>query len=109
MEKAVADLCQEGVSVLKLLVERLHVCGASLVRQRSWRVTPVDHPERCRLKSSMVGGVVAIFGPWEPPKPTLRSVAGETAQVDAQNPISDLGLAVRLGVEGCAHAESNVG
>jgi hypothetical protein len=29
--------------------------------------------------------------------PALRSVVGETTQVDAQNLISDLGLAVRLG------------
>jgi hypothetical protein len=84
----------------------------------------VDHPERRRLKSSLVGGVVAIFSQWEPPMPALTSVArettqvdtqnlisdpGETTQVDAQNLISDLGLAVRLGVEGCAHAESNAG
>jgi hypothetical protein len=57
----------------------------------------VDHPERRRLKSSLVGGVVAIFSQWEPPMPALRSVVGETTQVDAQNLISDLGLAVRLG------------
>jgi hypothetical protein len=51
------------------------------------------------------GGVVAVFRPREPVDPRTGSIACDAAQVHSEHLVDHLGLAVRLWMEGGAHAQ----
>lgn len=65
-------------------------------------MTSVDNLERRSMQGCLVGRVVAELGPGELVQPAPWTIADEAAQVDAEDAVGHLPLAVRLRVEGRA-------
>jgi hypothetical protein len=59
----------------------------------------VDDLKWCSLQRRLVRGVVAEFYPRQPSGPALRAIADQTAQVDHDDLVSNLRLAVSLRLE----------
>ena len=108
-EKTVPYLLQEHIPVLELLVQRRDSGHAWLIGGHGRRLAAVNHLEWCRPKSRLEGGVVDEFRPRQPAQPTARAITCQTAKVYAQDTVSHLRLAIRLGMERRTEAELDAG
>jgi hypothetical protein len=71
------------------------------------RGSSIDDLEGSGTESRVEGRIIAILRPREPIHPCARSITCHTAQIHSNDLVNDLRLAVRLGMEGRAHAEGN--
>jgi len=107
--KAVANVGEECVALKELAVQGHHPSQSRPIGCQGGRRVTVDHLKRRSLERCLVAGVVAVFGPWQPPQPLPRPITRQATQVDVQDPVGDLRLPICLGVEGRAETQLDTG
>ena len=103
--QTVAHVGQELVPVRHVLGHRCNSRLAWFVRADGGRITPVNHLEWRLLQRGLVGGVVDVLCPRQPPEPLARTISCEAAKVHDDDPVRRLCLAIRLRVECSGHVE----
>jgi hypothetical protein len=81
MEQSVTNVSEEGVSVLQKSVDCRRARRGWLVRQQCRRRATINHLKWRGAQGGVEGGVVAVFGPWEPVKPSSGMITCDVAQV----------------------------
>jgi hypothetical protein len=91
--------------LLHALSDSRHPCVPRLIGPNGERVTPVEDPERSVSERGLVRRVGHKLCPREPLHPLFGPVTCEPLKVHDDDPISCLGLPIRLRVEGGCHVQ----
>jgi hypothetical protein len=105
LKKPIAHLRKEDVLIPELSIHRHYPCHVRQHRKQSWWWPTVYDFEWRRLQHCLVRRVVAVFCPWKPSQSALVSIAGQTAEVNCDDSVCDLGLPIGLWPESRAGAQ----
>jgi hypothetical protein len=97
LKKTVPYLDEERVPVTELAINRGDAASSRLERNHGRRRSVVDHLEGSGAERCLIRCVVAVLHPRRPTKPALRSIPGETAEVNRDDVVGYLRLLVNTG------------
>lgn len=109
LEQSIPDVGEKRVPILQELVDSRSASRAWLIWHQRWRWPTIDDLERRYTERGVESGIVAILCPWKPLEPSPGLITCNAVQVHGDRFIDRLRLAVRLLVEGGAHAQLNAG